>query len=351
MVESSIISQKPHCRTKSRNKGINFNTVSPELHRSKRSASQTHDTSRSRSTTKRETDPKQEKPNRLHYEFNLPNAEQLSALSIDEQLRLLALKEMAVVEIKDGISDLEQKLHSTELDLAQLRRLIQRSLYMEMSVAGTANTPRDSNPPAAKETSALTRASPEEPDGLSTIWSNLAKPLTFIQQLDTLIQNEMEKPLATDDRPKPHSSASLKHKTKSSLRAKTTSSRTTRKTSACRPLRDTTNTISAEDWAQVPKAAYDDNSEDMFQAVSTSLWTFVNDVKTNMLASLNDTAGPVSNPPLRDTIATDHKPRKKPAETTFSDPRLIDSSPADEENEDDRLDLSMYSSMRRKKAP
>lgn len=356
MAESPKIPQEPLSRKKSQSKGINFNTVSPNLHRPKRHVSQTNTAYRARSNTKRDSEHKRGNPNRLNYEFTLPNAEQLSNLNIDEQLRLLALKEMAVVEIKDGISNLEQKLHTTELDLAQLRRLIQRSLYREISVAGTLHTSKAGVPvsrteapstgPETSQPSDQTWQSPYEDDRASKLWTNLAKPISFIQLLDSLIQNEIEKSLAADDTPPVHPVRKQKH----SPRTKPSLNRT--KTLTPHPLKDTTNTHS-QDWS-LTKLAYQDSSEDMFQAVSTSLWTFVNDMKTNMLSSLNETPG---TPPL---CPRDDGKREKAA-VSINDSDLIDLSQEIEEEEEEKetektkddedlVDLSIYSSMRRKKS-
>lgn len=54
-------------------------------------------------------------------------------LDIDDQLRLLALKEMSIVEIKDSIGNLTSKLQRNENELHSLREVIQRSLYKELN--------------------------------------------------------------------------------------------------------------------------------------------------------------------------------------------------------------------------
>ncbi|OVF08451.1 putative topoisomerase I damage affected protein [Clavispora lusitaniae] len=389
-------------RTKSRSKGINFNTVSPG-----------QDTKAVKAPTPSITpSPVKKKPisSPLNHEFTLPSADELSMLGIDEQLRLLALKEMAVVEIKDGISDLENKLLATEQDLGQLRRLIQRSLYREMTHSGPGNGVENQNPHSRSE---------EDPS--SKLWSNLAKPISFIQSLDALIQHEFEKSLeppglSTKDHRSTQEMSSSEKASQSTTskvprtgrdtkrvprdsalangtgplreasRDRSSSTRTslpgttkerklrdaTRKPSLkefslkdskqntnsdhdgttsqlsrrksehrsehrpdsrpeyklelSRPLKDKTNTHTQE-WAKP-------QHEDMFQAVSTSLWTFVNDMKTNMLASLNEDS-------QSDGAAEQASP-------STSD--LICLSPQEEEEEEESVDLSMYSSMRRSKA-
>lgn len=50
----------------------------------------------------------------LRYDLPLPSTDKLVAMDIDEQLRYLALKEMCVVEIKDHISNLNNKLNEHE---------------------------------------------------------------------------------------------------------------------------------------------------------------------------------------------------------------------------------------------
>ena len=74
----------------------------------------------------------------LRYDVPLPSQDKLIAMDIDEQLRYLALKEMCIVELKDNINNLNNKLKHHNKELHKLREIIQRSLYKELSSENTA---------------------------------------------------------------------------------------------------------------------------------------------------------------------------------------------------------------------
>lgn len=216
----------------------------------------------------------------------LPSTEQLLHLGMDEQLRLLALQEMNVVEIKDHIANLETKLKKHEAELHRLREVIQKSLYKEMAV-GNDSEPRDAavRSTRRRRTLSLGKAPIIDPQGTvhtedkalapplvltsvpsgsagahskprssvpgsSSIWSNLSKPLNLIQQFDTMLQTEFERSLAPQVSPRrleeSFSGGSSPLKSKSQL------------------------------------------YEDKISTVSLSIWSFVSDVRTNVMSSLAD---------------------------------------------------------------
>lgn len=219
-------------------------------------------------------------------ETALPSTEQLLHLGMDEQLRLLALQEMNVVEIKDHIANLETKLKKHEADLHRLREVIQKSLYKEMGV-GNDSEPRDAavRSTRRRRTLSLGKAPIIDPQGTvhtaekaaaplqaltsvppgsagahtnprssvpssSSIWSNLSKPLNLIQQFDTMLQTEFERSLAPQVSPR---------RLEESF------------SGGSSPLKDKSQLY-----------------EDKISTVSLSIWSFVSDVRTNVMSSLAD---------------------------------------------------------------
>lgn len=339
-------------RSNSRSKGINFNTVTPSpLKTSSSRPATTRTTERPSSQPTNRTRAENLRPSSspqvvhdLQYDFVLPLADQLKGLDMDEQLRLLALKEMNVVELKDGISRLEAKLDQTESDLRQLRAIIQKTLYKEMvvqrptkvhtlrqtghkaqggrphrrrTVSGTRNTgTKENEPPSDKQ---------------SKLWSNLSKPMTFIQQIDNMLLNEFEKSLAGDQ----NAHAVLR-----------STSSNDEYDSDPSPLKDKSNYNSQSSSKQYYLQMFNSTgvSDDMFQAVSSSLWSFMNDMKQNMLATLNE-PDPKKESEYSEPLIDLGSPKSEPDICSpMSNMDLNDEIGSDEE-----VDLTMYSSMRRPK--
>lgn len=319
---STVSSKGPSARAK----GLNFNVaISPVVSVSSppNESSQRNQSSNSGSHANFLN---QSSSDDLKYDLQIPLPEKLYNLDIEEQLRLLALKEMSIVETKDSISELTNRLRRYERELHQLREVIQRSLYREISASGkdslasyltsSNSAPQRRNSANPREeaiantksggsrrrnisVSSIGRRSFEaESEAIqsndnrkSKIWTNLSKPLTLIQQFDNMLQNEFERSLI----PNYHTSEEVDnrgHFPRSSQDSNSTSS------SMLSPLKskvdhskssitnlDELNYDTTHDIV-TPKAEHAD--DDMFQAVSTSLWSFVNDVKQNVLASLGE---------------------------------------------------------------
>ncbi|CCE72815.1 Piso0_000409 [Millerozyma farinosa CBS 7064] len=318
---STVSSKGPSARTK----GLNFNvaispavsTTSPPMETSGRIQS-SHSDSHANYLNQSSSDD-------LKYDLQIPSSEKLYNLDIEEQLRLLALKEMSIVETKDSISDLTNRLRRFERELHQLREVIQRSLYKEISASGrdsfASNSTSSNNPPQRRNSAnpreeaiantkngsrrrnisvssigrrsfeAENEASQNNDNRKSKIWTNLSKPLTLIQQFDNMLQNEFERSLIPNH-PTSEEMDNREHFPRSSQDSNSTSS------SMSSPLKfkvdhskssitnlDELNYDTTHD-SVTPKAERAD--DDMFQAVSTSLWSFVNDVKQNVLASLGE---------------------------------------------------------------
>ena len=292
--------------------------------------------------------PSSRKSPELKYDVPLPLNEKLREMSIDEQLRLLALKEMCLVEIKDQIQNLNSKLSSHENELHDLRQVIQRSLYQELSGATSNNNGQndsmndnndnnnnmDNNNNSNKHnknnganfdrnsnstTSILlsrqrTNSNPRdqaleslrgrrralligpnkedeikktgEEDSKSKIWSGLTKSLNVLNQLDSFVSNEFEQSLKTNkdgqiahseqqqQQQKNHHSSHKPRKSEDSITSVGTVSS---------PLQSR----SARSLLEY-RASQDRKSDDMIHTVSSSIWSFVNEVKTNVLASLSE---------------------------------------------------------------
>ncbi|KAK6454862.1 topoisomerase I damage affected protein 11 [Scheffersomyces xylosifermentans] len=405
----------------------------------------------------------------LRYDMPLPSVEHLVTLDIDEQLRLLALKEMSVVEIKDSISEMNNKLSKHEKEVHKLREIIQRSLYKELTGAAS-NTAtalpgqapegrqrQNSNPrdEAIASTKNHTRRislsstsnpslSPQKPSGGSTqspeasasgpsskLWSNLAKPLNLLQQFDTMLQNEFEKSLMSarteeqqqqqlrnhpSSRPisRPSSRPSSKPSSRpgsrpvSHMPASNASSIATHKSrlsedsissigSVSSPLKSKSKLTAAnadldQYFSPAVNAYVTDearpklmrNPDEMLQTVSSSIWSFVNDVKSNVLSSLTEeetydlkrthlkpssrsTPGPADlglyNLETGSTISLDAESKEATLTSTnltlnhseagFMD-NSVNNSDMDDilddpiDDEDEKIDLSMYSNLRKK---
>ncbi|CUM49224.1 Topoisomerase I damage affected protein 11 [Debaryomyces fabryi] len=280
----------------------------------------------------------------LKYDLPLPLMEQLMGMDIDDQLRLLALKEMSIVEIKDSIGNLNSKLQRNEKELHSLREVIQKSLYKELNsstsklkneaqsntnvtrpqrqnsnpreeaIASTKNRTRRRTLSSSSGGAApvlLSQQSTQNPDKQdrrnSTLWSNLSKPLNLIQQFDSMLQHEFEKSMIPQQNREIPSRTTHSHKSRhsedsiSSLGSISSPLNSKSKSISEKPSNDELDQYFAQQSGisksktdgVIPKGNHM-NSDDMLQAVSSSIWSFVNDVKTNVLSSLGDEEAPES---------------------------------------------------------
>lgn len=316
-----LITQRSVTRSGSiRSKGINFNTVSPTPGSQKTRRQPARSIPREHSILKSDSrengSPNPDSASLI--DRPLPLYQELRNLNIDDQLRLLALKEMAVVAINDSINTLKLKLNTTQKDLQQLRHVIQKSLYKEVHKHTQKRPSAPENQPN-RRIQRQTSPAPDLHDHNSTIWSNLSKPISFLQQLDTMIQSEMEKSLGTNEPAKELSAQHEQHK----------------HTNVTNPSEEKlpVNLDKYFPASQEPK--YRD-TDDMFHAVSSSLWSFVSEVKTNMMSSLADEP---------------EQEEKNEPDGNDDTINLIDMSEPSfsKDEEEDKLDLSMYSSMRQSK--
>lgn len=209
--------------TSMRSRGLNLKTVSPaQVHKRSVLSSSQHLAllSQVAEDTQANTLPRPEPL--LIGDAPIPLMDQLASLDIDEQLRLLAFKEMSVVEIKDNISLLTQSLERHEKEIHKVREVIQRSLYRELNLGGsTSENPHDEAVASTKNRSRRRTLSASNPNPIQPpppavvapqsnsstnydkrnlkLWSSISKPLNLLQQFDTMLQSEFERSL--DSRP------------------------------------------------------------------------------------------------------------------------------------------------------
>lgn len=354
----------------------------------------------------------------------IPPVAQLETWDIDAQLRLLALKEMAVVEIKDSIAKMQRHLQKNEADLHQLREIIQRSLYKELTVSSTPQRERNNSNPReeaiantrSRRSFSLSNSQPplsttsksqsptkfdnEDHKNNPKIWNGLSKPLHLLLQLDTMLQNEFEKSLTLDHEhgsnispgsrnnhststqvlsqnlgknpglspgqapnlspgqapnrspgqalnrspgqaPSQNIGQVLGRKSEDSVSSVSTISPLKHK-SSLRPMRT--------DYDKL----FDDTSDDIFQSVSTSLWSFVNDVKTNVLSSLiEEQEGEIYSLENGSSISLDKMNSTFPKITQSVPVETVNNSDYEDgdgesDGSDEKLDLSMYANLRKR---
>ncbi|KAI5965775.1 TDA11 [Candida pseudojiufengensis] len=269
------------------------------------------------------------------FDFKLPSKEELKLMDIDDQLRILALKEMIIVQIKDEISNLQAKLGENENELHELREIVQRSLYQGISNNVTTTTTNNNNKTLGRQ---RTNSNPRDQaiesiknkrrsssgagipiyeeeknsedngSNKSKLWSGLSKPFNLLQQFDNLLQNEFEKSLTLDTKIHQKQQQNHQHQPRNSEDSINSIG------SINSPLRTKSQTTLSE-----YKNSLDRKSDDMIQTVSSSIWSFVNDVKLNVLSSLNEEEN-----------------------SDFNSNLSLDEEEEDNDNDDEKIDFSIY---------
>lgn len=309
---------------------------------------------------------------------------QIETWDIDEQLRLLALKEMGLVELKDNISKLTLRLKKQEDDLHNLRHIIQKSLYKELTVSNNKRERKNSNP--REEAIANTRnrrrtLSSSLPPNLSNsdtpkinesdetnsknsskLWNGFQKPFNLLQQFDSMMQAEFEKSLIPQNRISGRLSEDSisTTSTDSPLKLKSKSSPTKHK-SHLSPTKVKSQNSSKKSLLSPSTVNFEklfessSEKDDVFQAVSTSLWSFVNDVKANVLSSLSEEQ---ENSELARDYGSKKNFNKQPDnqkkdlmnnsdyEDEFNN--FCEEEDVDDDNDvDEQIDLSIYKNLRK----
>lgn len=315
----------------------------------------------------------------------LPSIERLLSMEIDDQLRLLALTEMNIVDVKDNIRKLQLKLQQQEQDVMKLRKIIQRSLYRELSTAQNAlvtrpdlNRVKGTTSTLTSPKSATTTNNNKSKELQSLIWAKLSNTINMVQQFDDKLLSEFENSLKLEAQPqkKPNDNKTspIQHKnnfqgnslrsrsrTYSSSKSKKATTTTTR--SPLKPF----NTQSKSPVKLIPdNSAIDtenyklsgfDGAEELFESVQNSIWSFV---KTNVLSGYEENLlalvlSRLQNDddikkPKRDLQLIEGTPNSVKLDTlTKSIDNLLDITGDNGELEDEvtTVDFSMYSNMRR----
>lgn len=209
---------------------------------------------------------------------------------LSENFRLLASKEMEVLDIKNQLKDLLQKKKDKEFELQQLKVKIEQQLMSNLKQQNNEqykhrfdqHIPKSPNSlhksvvqPSTSTidpllddtfTPVLNHAQPYEEDNRRQSW--FAKPLNFIQQFDNMIYKEFEKlQMTDDDYEELHSKDPDFVDMNREVNSKTQQNAETFTTGG-----------------------------DVMQSVSQHLWSFVNDVKSNLLIEEEEPTSPPLQP-------------------------------------------------------
>lgn len=317
----------------------------------------------------------------------LPSMETLLGMEIDEQLRLLALTEMNIVNVKDNIRKLQEKLQQQEQNVARLRKLIQRSLYRELSSAQNALVKRPSRVAPNEKNKPSQESS--NPELQSMIWAKLSNTISMMQQFDNKLLTEFENSLKSEmprqKQSPPSSNISQRKPSQQPLRQQdlenmvpgsnaTLRSRSLAKNPTNRsplkpfnthpksPEKRLVDTPIDTEEIEVNRLSGLDGAEDLLESVQNSIWSFV---KTNVFPGYEENllALVLSRLQDDDDIKKSRKdggnilarniegtPNSVRLDTlTSSIDNLLDVTDDTGDGEDEvTVDLSMYSKMRRR---
>jgi hypothetical protein len=160
---------------------------------------------------------------------------------LNDSLRILAAKEMRVIELREKFKNIQQELDREESELKALKNKIGNTIQKDLSPA----------PAAMKTNTPLKKGSEQKKE---SIWS---KPVSFLNQFDQILQNEIEK------------------LNKEGFKG-TTSTR-------------------------------DNSSDDVINTVSNSLWTFMSDVKHGLLGDEGEVSSSAPKDPKSSEINEDEE--------------------------------------------
>ncbi|SCU94354.1 LAFA_0F21330g1_1 [Lachancea sp. 'fantastica'] len=175
---------------------------------------------------------------------------EVGAVSVNSLLQLLASKELELLETKRKIEELRRGLGHEEAQLQlqaqqlqDLKNQVGRTVYAGVddhkNMRNSRKAPNTSNPP--QQASVHPSVAEDSSHSMANKESMWSKPLTFFNQFDQLIQHELEKKLHWDEVPSPTQT----------------------------PVREAESGVKP--------------SEDVLGNVSSSLWSFVSDVKTGLM--------------------------------------------------------------------
>ncbi|CDK25260.1 unnamed protein product [Kuraishia capsulata CBS 1993] len=217
---------------------------------------------------------------------------------LSNNLRMLAAKEMDVLEIGQKIKEMIETKRAMERDLERLKKKVERALVeqMQSGINSSSNASKGSRPNFFNlpgNNSGNGSRSPLRPRSQSPVRRNLkfggrqnsgysenseysnnetkgwgnnlfSKPLNFFQQFDTIIQNEFEKlhiPTVSEDKERESSSRGSSSSSFDNLE------------------------YSKEINEPIKSLAHNNSrSQEVVNSMTNQLWSFVNEVKSNLLS-------------------------------------------------------------------
>jgi hypothetical protein len=223
---------------------------------------------------------------------------------LSEKFRLLAAKEMEILEIKNQVKELLQRKQDREFELQQLKVNIEKQLMSNLKQQNTENHRRKYDQHIPKSPSNVQKrilrptnstvdplvddsfipissdnvVDTSSPNSTDKRQSWFSKPFTFIQQLDNIVYKELGK-LQLDDTEAPLIDPDYGNNTQ-----------------ATRPgqqhqKQQLQRNEEKEINAPIKSLAFEStpSGSDVMQTVSQHLWSFVNDVRSNLLVDEEET--------------------------------------------------------------
>ena len=223
---------------------------------------------------------------------------------LSEKFRLLAVKEMEILDIKNQVKELLQRKQDREFELQQLKVNIEKQLMSNLKQQNTENHRRKFDQHIPKSPSSVQKrvlrptnstVDPLVDDSFIPISSDnvldtssptstdkrqswFSKPFTFIQQLDNIVYKELGK-LQLDDTEAPLIDPDYGNDTHAT--------RPGQQHQKPQLQRNEEKEINAP----IKSLAFEStpSGSDVMQTVSQHLWSFVNDVRSNLLVDEDET--------------------------------------------------------------
>jgi hypothetical protein len=233
-------------------------------------------------------------------------AQDLKNSDFSDSLRELALKEMKIIELKDQMKLLQQRINTEEEELKILKSKVGHNLK-DLSPAqntlspsyATANRSRQGSSPS-RQSIATQNTETENNSKRQSVWS---KPINILNQFDQILQNEIEK-LNREAFP----TQSIRQHPAEALNEQDEISRS----------------------GNNNKSPISSRQDDVLNSVSNSLWSFMSDVKHGLLGDDYSTS----------SQGQERRNESVQSKTRSSNEDLIDMS-NDRENDNDQEMISI----------
>ncbi|QPG73396.1 hypothetical protein FOA43_000706 [Brettanomyces nanus] len=204
---------------------------------------------------------------------------------LSDRFRLLASKEMEILEIKNAIKELDNRKSMLEFEIKDLKVNLERELIRNVARQHDEDKPNTVTlaPKTARTRSKIEMHTPNQVNdltarhtshaGISTTGEHngqswISRPISFLQQFDSLISQEFDKLQISDP---------VREKLRLAQEDRY------RKDHQSRRLRSPKDLSKKEISSPLKSLADDSTPSDIMQSVSQHLWSFVNDVKSNLL--------------------------------------------------------------------